>query len=88
MTNINIANAVSILDVHAADEVNSPHAVRVLAQLLAEQFSRHSVWRSTSKFSKADARAAMIALGASTFTVEQFANKVAIEVRRLGRFGL
>jgi len=88
MQNIQMANAVSILDIHAADDVNSPHAVNVLAQLLAEQFVKHSAWRSTSKFSKADARASMIALGASTFTVEQFANKVAIEVRRLGRFGL
>ena len=82
-----LTNAVWMLDNHPYGDVNSKHAVKVLGMLLAEQFAKHSVWRSTSKFSKSDARASMIALGASTFTVEQFAGRVAGEVRRVGRFG-
>lgn len=55
--------------------------VRLVAKNLAYQFAKHNGWGGRRNVTMRDVRAALIAHGASTLTVEQFARTIASRIR-------
>lgn len=76
-----VSRAVAEIDAIACHDADVVHAAcRRVARNLSFQFSRHG-WGACRGVSKADVRAALIAHGASQFTVEQFAARIARTIR-------
>jgi hypothetical protein len=82
---LDVARAVATLDEHAslvgAHSLGNDALARV-ASNLAYQFARHNgLLGSNTRVTTRDVRAALIAHGASTFTVEQHARAIAAMIR-------
>lgn len=71
----------TVLDVDACNTGAGANAMARVASNLAYQFSRHNGWGGRTKVTTADVRAALIAHGASTITVDQFARQIASRIR-------
>lgn len=82
-TVLDVSHAIAYLDENAADSADSQKLYMRLrvARNLAYQFARHNGWGGRIKVTTRDVRAALIAHGASPFTVQQHARAIAGMIR-------
>lgn len=77
-----VSRAVAYLDENACSDADIvARGVMRVASNLAYQFAKHNGWGGRRNVSTRDVRAAMIAHGASTFTVERYARRIASRIR-------
>lgn len=77
-----VSRAIAYLDENACGDADIVHgAVRRVSRNLAWQFARHNGWGGRRNVSTRDVRAALIAHGASTLTVERYARRIAAAIR-------
>jgi hypothetical protein len=80
-TTLDVARAIDALDVNAFPETGAFELRQRVASNLAYQFHKHNGWGGRKNVTTRDVRAALIAHGASTFTVEQHARAIAAMIR-------
>jgi hypothetical protein len=77
-----VSRAIAFLDENACSDADIVHAaMRRVSRNLAYQFAQHNGWGGRRNVSTRDIRAALIAHGASSLTVQQYARRIASAIR-------